>query len=161
MAYKNVDSIGVPTMACAMIDGIRRRLTKSTDSDPWDADQELNLDFSQEVEVEEASELPTDAAVLVAAQDSVELGATNDVDPSDFYKNLIGAAIQNGGKFGDHQISIPWLRMVLAGLDSRRIESESMWYGYEPGSSPTEPLPETPSYDDLFPSDRDVPYGPR
>ena len=143
-----------------MIDGIRRRFVKSVDSDSWDADQELKQDLAFE-DVDEVSEISTDAAVLVAAQDSVDATATNDVNPSDFYKNLIWTAIRNGGRFGNHQISIPWLRVVLAGLDSKRVDPESMWYGYEQSGAPLELLPELPSYDDLFPSERDAPYGPK
>ena len=136
-----------------MIDGIRRRL-KSVDRDPWDAEQEL------EPEAEEASELPTDTAVLLAATQVTAGFAPNDTNTADYYKNVVRTAIENGGKYGDHRISIPWLRMILAGLEWKRVEPEAMWYGVEASTPSGSSLPEVPPFDDLFPSERDVPTGP-
>ncbi len=137
-----------------MIDGIRRRLGKSAEKDPWDADQELKP------ELEENTELPTDTAVLVAATHAVGRFSPSDVNARDHYKSLVITAIQNGGKYGSHRIPVPWLRMILAGLEYKHIEPEMMWYGVEAGASGSELLPEIPSYEDLFPSERDVPGGP-
>lgn len=136
-----------------MIDGIKRRFTKSIDSDPWDADQEL------EPEVEEASELPTDTAAILAATKAAT-PSSNRVDVAEYYKGLVATAIENDGKYGEHRISIPWLRMISAGLDWRRIQPEDMWYGADaevPGESP---LAGRPAFKDLFPPEGDFPAGP-
>jgi len=158
--FKNIVSITNLTIPHAMIDGIRRRLGRSIESDHWDADQELMP------ELKDGAELPTDAAGLVASTDARaatgEIGeyAPADENTPDYYKSLVATAIDNGGKYGDHRMSIPWLRMILAGLEFRRIEPETMWYGVEVGTA-GEPLPEIPTYTDLFPAERDVPMGPR
>lgn len=136
-----------------MIDGIRRRFAKSVEKDAWDADKAFSPD------VEEASEFPTDTTALLAARATAEF-ASNDAGCTDYYKNLVKTAIENGGKYGDHRISLPWLRMILAGLDSKNVEPEMMWYGMEESSPSEEPLPQIPAYNDLFPSERDVPTGP-
>ncbi len=130
-----------------MIDAIKRRLTKP-ERDPWDANQEL------EPEVEDTSELPTDTAVLLAATRSTSTFSPSDWNLADYYKGIIRTALDNGGKYGDHEISIPWLRMILAGLENRPIEPEMLWYmaGQEDSTGIT---PGIPSYDALFPSDRD------
>lgn len=128
-----------------MIDGLRQRLVKSIAKDPWDADQE----FVPETEIEELTELPTDTAVIIAAT-KVSAPSTNDVKAADYYKEFVKTAMQQGGRFNDHQIPIPWLRMILAGLEYKRIEPETMWEGVEPENHGGQ-LPETPSYTDLFP----------
>lgn len=140
-----------------MIDGIRRKFARSIDKDPWDAEQELE----PEVEVEEGktTTLATDTAVILAATQISPSSATNDVDSGEYYKNIVKTAIDNGGKYGGHHIPIPWLRMILAGLEWRRVDPEMMWYGFE-ASGPNEGLPEIPSYQDLFPSEPDAPAGP-
>ncbi len=140
-----------------MIDGIRRKFAKSIDKDPWDTEQELQPEV--EVEDAETSELPTDTAVILAAQIPPSSG-TNDVDSGEYYKNIVKTAIHNGGKYGRHHIPIPWLRMILAGLEWRQIEPEMMWYGWDVAGSGDEDLPEIPSYRDLFPSEPDAPTGP-
>jgi len=141
-----------------MIDGLRRKFAKSIDKDPWDTEQE----FEPEVEVEaaEAPELPTDAAVIAAATQMGPPSPTNDVDSGEYYKDIVRTAIENGGKYGDHLIPIPWLRMILAGLEWRRIDSEMMWYGVEASSPGADELPKIPSYGDLFPPEPDAPAGP-
>lgn len=133
-----------------MIDGIRRRFGKSIDGDPWDAGRELTPEMVETVR------FPTDATVLVAATHARGEYIPAGADAPDYYKSLVSAAIENGGKYGDHQMSIPWLRMILAGLDQRFIEPETMWYGVEAGG-PGGPLPEIPSYEDLFPGNGETP----
>ena len=136
-----------------MIDGIRRRLVKSIDRDPWDAGQALAP------EVGETNELPTDTAVLVAATQATGVYIPAGADAPDYYKSIVSSAIDNGGRYGDHQIPVPWLRMILAGLEMKRIEPEAMWYGVEAGSA-SGPLPDVPSYEDLFPGERGAPTTP-
>ena len=139
-----------------MIEGIRRKFAKSIDKDPWDIEQE----FGPETEVEEIEtpELPAASAFILTAP--VAPSPTNGVNSGEYCKNIVKTAILNGGKYGEHQIPIPWLRMILAGLERERIDSEMMWYGYEATSVGGEGLPEIPSYSDLFPSEPDAPTGP-
>ena len=122
-----------------MIDGIRRRFAKSVDGDPWDADQKLGPQTA------ELSELPTDAAVLVAATNATGEFIPAGPDAPDYYNNLVSTAIENGGKHGDQRISIPWLRMILAGLELRPIDPEMMWEGVEAGSDLSAKQREIPS----------------
>lgn len=141
-----------------MIEGLRRRFAKSVDRDPWDANQELEPEL--ETDEDEVPELSADAATIFASTLAASPAPTNDVDSVEYYKDLVRTAIENGGKYGDHQIPIPWLRMILAGLEWKRIDPEMMWYGVEAGGQGGESLPEIPSYGDLFPSDRVFPTGP-
>ncbi|HYB07054.1 MAG TPA: hypothetical protein VEB87_02735 [Nitrososphaerales archaeon] len=130
-----------------MIDGIKRRLGKSIGRDPWDADREL-----QPEEVGEASE-PTDETILVPA--TLIEAKSNDLNTLDHYRSLVRTAIANDGRYADHQIPVPWLRMILAGLELRHIDPEKAWEGFA-GAAPSNILVHTiPKYDDLFPSRRD------
>lgn len=132
-----------------MIDGLRQKLAKTmAKDDPWDADQELG----QESEFEELNELPTDKAVIIAATEAVLPPASHDLDPADYYKSIVKAAIEHGGRYNGHQIPIPWLRMVQAGLEYRKIETEQMWEEFEPEFKAEGRLESEPSYDDLFPT---------
>jgi hypothetical protein len=127
-----------------MIGGIRRRLTSIDDDRLWDAD----LDLQPEVEV--TTELPTDSADLLSAS-----RVTGEFSPntniSDYYAGVVRAAIAQGGRFGDHQISLSWLRKILAGLEWRNIEPETLWEGVD-ATSPSVPNTRIPVYDELFPS---------
>lgn len=126
-----------------MIDGLRRRFSKSAE-DTWNADLEL------QPEVEATSELPTGTAVLLAAQSLATESPSNDVDLKDYYKSLVQTAIQQGGKYHGRQMSVPWLRMILAGLESKPIPPEMMWQGEEPAGPGEFDLPKIPSYEDVF-----------
>ena len=130
-----------------MIDGIRRRFGKSIDKDPWDAEQSLKP------EAPEVSELPTDASLLLAATPPLGEFTPSDEDV-DFYKSLVSTAIENGGRLGGHEISVPWLKMILAGLEMRPIEPEAMWYGVDAARNGRGPPPLIPPYDDLFPGEK-------
>lgn len=134
-----------------MIDGIRRRLSKSVETESWNTDQEL------EPETEEPTEVPTDTAVILAASQRTPGFSPGNGNLMDYYKSLMKTAIENGGKYGEHEIPIPWLRMILAGLESRYIDPETMWY--EVGEGSVSQLPEAPRYEDVFPSDGD--FSPR
>ncbi|MDE1852405.1 MAG: hypothetical protein KGI38_01525 [Thaumarchaeota archaeon] len=126
-----------------MIDGLRRRFSKSVE-DAWNADLDL------QPEVEATTELPTDTTVLLAAQSFAPESRSNDVDMKDYYKSLVQTAIQQGGKYRGRQMSVPWLRMILAGLESKPIPAEMMWQGEEPAEPGESNLPRTPSYEDVF-----------
>ena len=85
--------------------------------------------------------------------------APDDTSAPDYYESLVRTAIENGGRHGYHRISIPWLRMILAGLESKQIEPEVMWYGIETGETRREGAPAIPAYEDLFQSSRDASGG--
>lgn len=130
-----------------MIGGLRRRFG-SSNSDPWDANKEF------EPEVDGVSEFPTDTAVLLAATRVTYEGASNNVDMKDYYRKLVQTAIEKGGTYNGQKMSVPWLRMILAGLEMRPIPPEAMWEGDET-ASPARTRPNEPAYEDLFPSERD------
>jgi len=128
-----------------MIDSLRQRLAKSMAKDPWNADQEL----ASEPEVEELTELPTKKSVMLAATVSSHAAPTNDVDSSDYYMGIVRNAIEHGGRYNGHQIPVPWLRMIEAGLEYRRIDPEMMWEGVEADLGGRAKIP---AYNDMFPS---------
>lgn len=132
-----------------MIDGIRRKLT-SIDDSLWDA----NLDLQPEVE---SIEIPTDSSDLMIASRVVG-EFSPDANKLDYYTGLVRAALAQGGKYGDHQISVPWLRNILAGLEWRNIEPEKLWEGVET-SGLNAPGAQIPIYDKLFPSNENDPSG--
>lgn len=132
-----------------MIDGIRRRFTNSIAEDTWDADKALQSE-------EAAQALPTDTAVLLAARQVSPGYSPGDGDPTEYYKSIVKTAIENGGEYRNHRIPVPWLRMILAGLESRPIDPDKMWYQVD-SESPGDPLPEIPSYEVLFPTEREPP----
>jgi hypothetical protein len=133
-----------------MIDGIRRKLTSIDDDSLWDA----NLDLQPEVE---STEIPTDSSDLLGASRVVGEFSPN-ANKSDYYTGLVRAALAQGGRYGDLQISIPWLRNILAGLEWRNIEPEKLWEGVE-ASGLSSPSTQIPIYDKLFPSNGDIPSG--
>jgi hypothetical protein len=134
-----------------MIDGIRRKLMSIDDDSLWDA----NLDLQPEVE---STEIPTDISDLLCASRVLGEFSPN-ANKSDYYTGLVRAALAQGGRYGDLQISIPWLRNILAGLEWRNIEPEKLWEGVET-SGLNAPSAQIPIYDKLFPSNGDIPSGP-
>ena len=123
-----------------MITSIRRRFSKPASKDLWAAD----LVF--EPEPSRVSEVASDNSVLLTSK-LPTAPPSNDVDLKGYYRGLIRTAIQHGGRHQGQQISIPWLRMTLAGLEMRPIPPEMMWEGEQEGSAP-----ELSDYDRLFPS---------
>jgi hypothetical protein len=121
-----------------VMDSIRRKFSKSAPKDPW------ATDLSLEPEAEDVSELPGENTVLLTKVQPHPL--SNDVDMSEYYKGLIWTAINHGGEYNGQQISIPWLRMTLAGLENRPIPPEMMWEGVEDGATP-----DMPGFGRLFP----------
>lgn len=131
-----------------MIGAIRRRFANATEQDAWDTDQELNP------EVREPSEFPTDAAVVLVAPRTVPGYFPGDESLTDYYKGIVRTAIENRGRYGDHWIPVPWLRMILAGLESKYVDPDLLWYEAD-AETLTSPRTEIPPYGDLFPSDGD------
>ena len=125
-----------------MMDSIRRRLYKSPAKDLW------STDLTLEPEISEVSELRLDNTVLLAASNVKPGPQSNDVELKGYYRGLILAAIRQGGNYRGQQISVPWLRMTLAGLEMRPIPPEMMWEG-EPEGLPTD----MHDYERLFPEE--------
>jgi hypothetical protein len=132
-----------------VIDGIRRKLGKAAASDPWGADEEL------EPEIAEDAAPPGGIAGFVTVSGATGKYVPDDPSAPDYYKSLVRTALENGGRHGLQSISIPWLRMILAGLESKQIDPEMMWYGMEAGETRREPMPEIPPYEDLFQAGQD------
>jgi hypothetical protein len=128
-----------------MIDGIRRRL-RAMDKDPWNANQNL------EPEVDRPSELRVDNRLLLAVPRGAPSQASNQLNAADLYKSVLMTAIEHNGRWGDHQIPVPWLRMILAGLDFKLVEPETMWYDFAADDSEEPSHTRTPGYDALFPA---------
>jgi hypothetical protein len=128
-----------------MIGAIRRKFANPTEGDIWDTDQELRPEA-------ESSELHTDNAVLLAAAQTAPGYFPGDENIMDYYKGIVRTAIENRGRYGDHWIPVPWLRMILAGLESRQIDPDLLWYEVD-GESMVSSHSKVPSYEDLFPSE--------
>lgn len=135
-----------------MISGIRRRFVNSVDGDPWDANLELRP--------EETPNLSAETAVILSAKNAPPGFYPGDGDPADYYRGVVKTALENGGRYGDHRIALPWLRMILAGLESRPVDPDMMWYEIDVDEQGGV-LPEIPPYKDVFPTDRDVITGPK
>jgi len=133
-----------------MMDGIRRRLGKTAAGDSWSVDEGLKPEIENNAKLSGETEV-SDAPIQASGQ-----YAPDDPSTPDYYKSLVRTAIKNGGRHGDHTIPIPWLRMILAGLESKQIKPETMWYGIEAGEIGREPMPEIPPYEDFFQSSRDA-----
>jgi hypothetical protein len=135
-----------------MIDGLKRIVrSPAGGGDPWDADREL------EPEAEVDFEIPGENTVLVSQAQAFHRYDPTDSSAVEYQRNLVLAAIEQGGKFNDHQIPIPWLRTILAGLEGRDVEPDEVWK--DPGTpEPLEPPrgPEPPSFYEFFPVEREA-----
>ena len=123
------------------MDSLRRRLLKTTMSDTWATDLAL------EPEISEVSELHLADTVLLAEVHPHP--QSNDVDLKEYYRGVVAAAISQGGNYQGQRISIPWLRMTLAGLEMRPMPPEMMWEEEMEGANS-----DLPGYDELFPQER-------
>jgi hypothetical protein len=138
-----------------MIGGLVRKFAKSDESDDWSLEQELKP------EVKGSPEFPVTGSMSPASPWSTASFSPSESNPADYYKGIVKAAIENGGRYAGHYIPTPWLRMILAGLEFRRVEPETLWQGAE-GSSPGDAhLSDVSSYYALFPYERELPAGPR
>ena len=129
-----------------MIGELRRRLSRQVE-DPWSIEHEFEPEFRGD------SELLGGAAVLLAAQKPTGTRETNDLGMKEHYKAIVGTAIERGGWYQGQAISVAWLRMILAGLESRPFPPEDIWEG-ERTDVGGMLLGDLPSYKDLFHTER-------
>ena len=129
-----------------MIDGLRRMLSGDVGY-VWGIDQELKPEVSGN------SEYHDGAPVVLTTPKPTDMGETNDVNMKKYCKTLLEAAIESGGWYRGQAISVAWLRMTLAGLESRPFPPEAMW-GEERAPATGEPGRALPSYADLFPEEK-------
>ena len=129
-----------------MIGGLRRRLSRQVE-DPWSTEHEFGPEFRSD------SELLGGPAVLLATQKLAGTGVTNDVGMKEHYKAIVGTAIERGGWYQGQAMSVAWLRMILAGLESRPFPPEDIWEG-ERTDVGGMLLGDLPSYKDLFHTER-------
>lgn len=128
-----------------MIDIIRRKLTQTDTS--WD----VNLEFKPEENV-----VPEHLDTATLPKRPLEEYPLRNPTTRDYYMGLVRSAIVRGGWYGDVQIPIPWLRMTLAGLESKRFDPEMMWNGVEEDELLQPNASEKPSYEKLFPTPKPV-----
>lgn len=128
-----------------MIGSIRRRFAGSTNADLWDVKQWLRPEPDSAPEFREASVDPFHGTTGFGPS-----GATM----KDYYRRLVETAITQQGWYGGMCISVPWLRMTLAGLDSKAFAPEMMWEDIEEKGLDGARAPGVPSYDAIFESER-------
>jgi hypothetical protein len=110
---------------------------RSLEKERWDADQDLQA----EAEPEQVIELPAEDTVLLANIASPPGFSPDDLDQGDYYTRVIKTAIENGGKYMGHQIPVPWLRMILAGLEHRQAGPDTLWYDLDEGPANLNTIP--------------------
>ena len=136
-----------------MITELRPKI-RSIKTDPWDANQDLSSG------TDDLPDPTTGAEVFFGAVHPTPGFSPGGDDCASYYKGIVRAAISSGGWYGNHRIPVPWLRMIMAGLEDRPVEPELMWFEVEPQGS-SYASPGIPSYNELFPSDRDMAAGLR
>lgn len=125
--------------------GIFKRAFRGTDEEEpsWDVEEELPEPKPVETHRDQVGELPSTGRRGVFVP--------YDTDVVQRQVELIRAALAQGGRFGDHEIPVPWLRMMLAGLEGRPTDQDAIWEGI--ASPPRkEPVEESPTYQELFPT---------
>ncbi len=127
-----------------MIGGLRRRLSGNVEH-VWSTDQELKPEVSID------PEFHSGAAVLLTTAKPTSEGETNDVRMKEYYKAVLGTAIERGGWYQGQIMPLAWLRMTLAGLESRPLPPEALWE--EQAAATDEPGRAMPSHADLFPEE--------
>lgn len=129
-----------------MIGNIRRKFTGLASVDLWDVNQELQPELDQ---VPESGYLAVDPALGVATGYGPAAAGMKD-----YCLNVVQTAITKQGWYGGMRISVPWLRMTLAGLESRHVPAEMMWEGAQEPGPDERRNPGVPSYDSVFESER-------
>jgi hypothetical protein len=126
-----------PTTYTAVIGAIRRVLVGPDASETWSLDDPWDGE-------DESGPLPNETGFAAA------LGAEGtfaNQGQADYYTDLVRAAIAQGGKLGDNDISLRWLTMTLAGLEGRFVSIDTMWKRHQEGGSYDDVLePESPIF---------------
>ncbi|MDG6918167.1 MAG: hypothetical protein JRN62_01810 [Nitrososphaerota archaeon] len=130
-----------------MIGGLRRRFSGNVEH-IWSINQELE----PEVSVDLGSHSGT--AVLFTTTKPASERETNDVSMKEYYKAVLGTAIERGGWYQGQTMSLAWLRMTLAGLESKPLPPEALWE--EQASATCDSSRAMPSYEDLFPEEKSL-----
>jgi hypothetical protein len=134
-----------------MMESIKRAvLSPIGDKDLWDAESQLEPEAEADFEFDgEDTTLVTPTVTSVYTHNS-----TSGVE---YQASLVRAAIEQGGRFHDHQIPLPWLRRILAGLEGREVGPEEVWREDDPTAPAPPPAgPQPPSFHELFPAERDA-----
>ncbi len=126
-----------------MIGGLRRRLSRDVGYS-WSTDQELKPEVAGGLEIHDGG------APLLPAPEPIAGGETNDVSMKDYYKGVVATAIERGGSCRGQMMSVNWLRMILAGLESRPYPPDALWE-VEQTAVTAGPGDAVPPYADLFP----------
>jgi len=105
------------------------------------------MEWRMEPETEEEI-APAPAGEMHPPQTEPDHQYTSENSKSDreYYMSLVSTSIAKGGRFGGYEISVWWLRTILAGLEGKESYLEAMWKGseYETGYAGSE------SIDDVF-----------
>lgn len=129
-----------------MIGIIRRKFTESMNADLWNVNRSLQP---------EPDSTPVFRHPPADATSNFGAGyGPNDNSAKAFCKTVVETAIAQQGWYGGMRISVPWLRMTLAGLESERFAPEMMWEGVEEQDARGRHVPGLPSYDSVFESER-------
>ena len=143
--YKNVVSISLLTLAGGLIGTIKRVLRGS---DQGGASRRADNQPGPDSVI---TAVPTTKATIEQSEAQGGVFAPGGQTEVERQAEVVRAAMIQGGRFGDREIPIPWLRRILAGLEGRHIDEETMWEGL--ASPPRkDPVEESPGYQELFPS---------
>jgi hypothetical protein len=106
-----------------MIGKIRKMLAQPVQAEKdWSLDEPLDLPREAETDLSEDREdrLPSVGPAIQSPIESIKGDAS-------YYTDFVQSAIESGGRFGDHSISIRWLRMILAGLQGIELGPADAW----------------------------------
>jgi hypothetical protein len=129
-----------------MIGKIRRILAQPVQEEKdWSLDEPLELQIEVEQNLTEETDrlAPPSVPALDVPRATIKGDAT-------YYSNFVQSCITSGGKFGDHTISVRWLRMILAGLEGVELGPTDAWRLDEPGADLEGQAAEDRLYLDLF-----------
>lgn len=129
-----------------MIGTIRRRFSETVNADLWSVNTML------EPEQESGPRLGYDPTTP-QSEGGASFGP-GEPKVRDYCRTLVATAIEHNGWYGGMYMSIPWLRMTLAGLESRNFLPEMMWEGVEGQGLGERGAPGVPSYDAVFEAER-------
>ncbi|QQG48232.1 MAG: hypothetical protein HY247_05595 [archaeon] len=126
-----------------MFERIRRTVSKPATAGRWDPDQALEPEVEADQEPRVENTVPASPPTETHKFDSSGV---------EYQRTLVQTAIDQGGKLYNHEMSLPWLRTILAGLEGREVRPEDAWDA-ESIDMPESPVP--PTYYKLFPAERE------